>query len=154
MKLVPIIRPAQSSDAEAILIIRNEPASLAISADPEPIPLAQHIAWFENKYFKQSGSLCFVAELDGVVVGYCRFDLDGDHYLISAAVPSSMHGRGIGTILYKQSLELLNPQIPVLGEPRKFNIISIKILERCGFKKISEDEKNFYYLFVKNHKDP
>jgi len=145
----PIIRPARLSDARAILKIRNEPASLAVSAGSEPIPLAQHLAWFENKYFKQSGSLCFVVELDGVVVGYSRFDLDEDQYLISAAITTSMHGKGIGNILFKESIEQLNPQIPIWGEPLKSNHVSIKILERCGFKRISESDKFFLYKLIR-----
>ena len=61
------IRLAQLSDAQRIWEIRNEPESLAIAASPEIIPLSQHIAWFENKYFKQGDNFCFVEETDGNV---------------------------------------------------------------------------------------
>lgn len=144
-----IIRPAQLSDAEAIWKIRNEPASLAVAASQEKIPLAQHIAWFNNKYFTDQGHACFVAELDSQVVGYSRFDLTGDHYLNSIAVSSAMHGKGIGTRLLSQSIEQLNQAKPILAEVRKFNPVSVKMFERVGFKKISENEENFYYQFVK-----
>ena len=141
----PIIRPAQFSDAEQIWEIRNEPASLAVAAKPEAIPLAKHVAWFENKYSKPQNNFCFVAEIDGKVIGYCRFDSEGDHYLNSIAVSSSMHGNGIGTLLLGQSIEQLRTDKPIHAEVRKHNLASVKIFERNGFKKISEDEENFYY---------
>ena len=144
------IRLAQLSDAQRIWEIRNEPESLAIAASPEIIPLSQHIAWFENKYFKQGDNFCFVEETDGNVVGYCRFDLDGDHYLNSIAVSSSMHNKGIGTTLLGQSIEQLKTDKPIHAEIRKHNMASVKIFERNGFKKISEDDKNIYYQFIKN----
>jgi ribosomal protein S18 acetylase RimI-like enzyme len=139
------VRPAQLGDVQRIWEIRNEPESLAVAASLKVIPLSQHIAWFHNKYFKQSDNLCFVGEIDGNVVGYCRFDLDGVHYLNSIAVSSSMHGKGIGTVLLGQSIEQLKTDKPIHAEVRKHNLASIKIFERNGFKKISGDEKNIYY---------
>jgi UDP-2,4-diacetamido-2,4,6-trideoxy-beta-L-altropyranose hydrolase len=139
------VRPAQLSDTQRIWEIRNEPASLAVAADPEGIPLLQHVAWFENKYFKRGDNFCFVGEVDGNVVGYCRFDLNGSHYLNSIAVSSSMHGKGIGTLLLGQSIEQLRTDEPIHAEVRKYNLASVKIFERNGFKKVSENEENFYY---------
>ena len=139
------IRPAQLGDAQRIWEIRNEPESLAVAASPEIIPLPQHVGWFENKYFKQGDNFCFVGEVDGNVVGYCRFDLNGSHYLNSIAVSSSMHGKGTGTLLLGQSIDQLRTDEPIHAEVRKHNLASVKIFERNGFKKISEDEKNIYY---------
>lgn len=146
------VRPAQFKDAQKIWEMRNEPASLAVAANPDTIPLAQHITWFNNKYFSDENNVCFVAELDREVVGYCRFDLDKNKsgYLNSIAIASSMHGKGIGTLLLKQSIEQLDTPLPILAEVRKFNTASIKMFERVGFKKISENEKNIYYRFSKN----
>ncbi len=139
------IRRAQPNDAQRIWEIRNEPAALAVAANPEIIPLAQHIAWFNNKYVTDKNSICFVAEADQNVVGYSRFDLDKAHYVNSIAIVSSMHGKGIGTLLLKQSIDQLKPSLPVHAEVRKFNTVSIKMFERVGFKKVSEDDKNIYF---------
>ncbi|MBI2057845.1 MAG: GNAT family N-acetyltransferase [Candidatus Yanofskybacteria bacterium] len=139
------VRPAQLGDAQRIWEIRNEPASLAVAASQEVIPLPRHIDWFDSKYFKQDGNFCFVGEVDGNVVGYCRFDLDGSHYLNSIAVSSSMHGKGIGTLLLGQSVAQLKTDKPIHAEVRKYNLASVKIFERNGFQKMSEDEKNIYY---------
>lgn len=141
------VRPAQLNDARRIWEIRNEPESRAVAASPETIPIAQHVAWFNNKYFTDKGNVCFVAKADQNVVGYCRFDLDKNQYLNSIAIASSMHGKGIGTLLLKQSIEQLQSQKPIHAEVRKHNIASIKMFERCGFKKTSEDEKNIYYQY-------
>ena len=140
-----IIRPAQLDDAQRIWEIRNEPQARAVAANSDVIPLAQHISWFENKYFKPEGDSCFVAEIDGKVIGYCRFDSEGDHYLNSIAVTSSMHGKGIGTILLGQSIKQLKKEKPIHAEVRRYNLASVKIFERNGFKKVSEDKKNIYY---------
>lgn len=139
------VRPAQAGDAQRIWEIRNEPAALAVTANQDIIPLLQHVAWFNHKYFTDKDNLCFVAEADQGVVGYSRFDLDKNQYINSIAIASSMHGKGIGTLLLKQSIEQLKPSIPIHAEIRKFNIASIKMFERVGFKKISEDDKNIYY---------
>lgn len=144
------IRPAQPNDAQRIWEIRNEPESLAVAASPKVIPLSQHIVWFHNKYFKQRDNFCFAGEMDGNVVGYCRFDLNGDHYLNSIAVSFSTHSKGIGTILLGQSIEQLRTDKPIHAEIRKYNLASIKIFERNGFKKISEDDQNLYYQLIKN----
>lgn len=141
------VRPANLNDAQRIWEIRNEPAALAVAASQDIIPLAQHVAWFNNKYLAGKGSICFVAEVDQNVVGYSRFDLHKDHYVNSIAIASSMHGKGIGTLLLKQSIEQLKSPIPIHAEVRKFNIASIKMFERVGFKKISEDEQNIYYQY-------
>ena len=144
------VRPAQLNDAKRIWEIRNEPQARSVAANPEIIPLSQHVDWFKNKYFENKGNYCFVAEADHNVIGYCRFDLDDDQYINSIAVDSSMHGKGVGTLLLHQSIEQLQAS-PVLtgrtihAEIRKHNIASIKMFERVGFKKISEDDKNVYY---------
>ena len=139
------IRPAQLNDAEGIWKIRNEPASLAVAASPETILLDRHIAWFKGKYFTGKDNHCFVGEMESEVVSYCRFDLEDDKYLISVAVASSMHGRGIATFLLGQSIKQLNTKKSIHAEIRRHNIASAKIFERNGFKKISEDKENFYY---------
>ena len=139
------VRPVQLSDIQKIWEIRNEPQSRAVAASQEIIPLPQHMAWFKNKYFKEVENLCFVAETDGNVAGYCRFDLNGAHYLNSIAVSSSMHGKGIGTALLSQAIEQLKTDKSIHAEIRKHNMTSLKIFERNGFKKISEDERHIYY---------
>lgn len=144
------VRPAQPKDTQRIWEIRNEPESRAVAAIQEIIPLAQHVAWFENKYFKNKSNHCFVGEVDNNVIGYCRFDLEENHYLNSIAVSSSMHGKGIGTLLLRQSIEQLRPSRPIHAEVRKHNVASIKMFERVGFKKISEDNKNIYFELDKN----
>lgn len=141
------VRPARSSDVQKIWEIRNEPAALAVAANSKAIPLAQHIVWFNNKYFAEKSSICFVAEVDQNVVGYCRFDLNGGHYVSSIAIASSMHSKGIGTLLLKQSIEQLKSLIPIHAEVRKFNVVSIKMFEKVGFKKKSEDDQNIYYQY-------
>src|SRR3989344_3798171 len=133
------VRPVQPTDTKTIWETRNEPMALAVAASQEIIPLTRHIAWFNSKYFSNKNNFCFVAEVDEKVIGYCRFDLDQNHYLNSIAISSSMHGKGIGTLLLRQSIGQLRPLKPILAEIRKHNIASIKIFERCGFIKKSED---------------
>lgn len=143
------VRPAQPNDAQRIWEIRNEPQARSVAASPEVIPLSQHIDWFNNKYFKGRGNICFVGEIEQNIIGYCRFDLDNDRYIISIAVASSMHGKGIGTLLLRQSIEQLQLSKPILAEIRKYNIASIKIFEHNGFKKTSEDDQNLYLQLLR-----
>ncbi len=142
------VSPAQPNDAQRLWEIRNEPESRAVAASQETIPMAQHTAWFDSKYFKQNNNFCFVGEIDENVVGYCRFDSDNDRYLVSIAVASSMHGKGVGTLLLRQSIEQLQTSKPIHAEVRKHNTVSIKMFERVGFKKVSEDDQNIYYQLI------
>ncbi len=144
------VRPAQPSDAQRIWEIRNSPEALAVASSPEIVPLAQHINWFNSKYFANKGNVCFVAEIDNNIIGYSRFDFDttNNQYINSIAIDPSMHGQGVATLLLSQSVQQLNSERPIHAEVRKFNIVSQKLFERCGFTKKSEDDKNIYYQFI------
>jgi ribosomal protein S18 acetylase RimI-like enzyme len=139
------VRSAHLRDAQRICEIRNEPQALAVAANQGTIPLTQHIGWFKKKYFSQDNNHCYVVELDDNVVGYCRFDHEDKHYLISIAIDSSTHGKGVGTFLLKHSIEQLKSTRPIHAEVRKNNSTSIRLFQRAGFRKISEDDKNIYF---------
>src|SRR5262245_37174505 len=144
-----IIRPSKLNDAERIWEIRNTPESRRVAASAEVVPLEQHIAWFNNKYFTNTANHCFVAEQDNITIGYCRFDLgpNADQFIISIATDPATHGKGVGTRLLSESVKQFRSVIPLHAEVRKFNTASIKMFERCGFRKKSEDEKNIYYEY-------
>jgi ribosomal protein S18 acetylase RimI-like enzyme len=144
-----IVRPANSNDAQRIWEIRNTPEARSVAASPDIVPLEQHIDWFNKKYFSNTANHCFVAEDNGNTVGYCRFDIDPKsiQFIISIATDPSTHGKGIGTHLLAESVRLLRSTIPLHAEVRKFNTVSLKMFERCGFKKKSEDETNVYYEY-------
>ncbi len=93
-----------------------------------------------------SGYPCFVAELDGRVIGFSsassyrsrpgyRFTVEDSVY-----VDDSAHGRGVG----KQLLEALiaecttrghRQMIAVIGDSA--NVASVKLHERCGFTQVA-----------------
>lgn len=142
-----VIRTAKPSDAQRIWEIRNTPEARAVATTPEVVPLDKHINWFNSKYFSTEGNACFVAEIGNKVVGYSRFDLSDDKYTNSIAIDPLMHGKGVATLLLSQSIQKLNSAKPIHAEVRKFNTVSQKLFERCGFKKSSEDSKNLYYRY-------
>lgn len=142
-----IVRRARAADSQRIWEIRNHPSVRADSDLQAEIPLANHIDWFERKYFGNDDNYCFVLETPDAVVGYCRFDLQADgNYLSSIAIDPAFWGKGLANKLLGESLRQINqPSRLILAKIHKANIVSIKLFSRNGFKQISEDEGNLYF---------
>lgn len=139
-----IIREARKDDSIAVWKIRNHPALRPWFNSTEEIELGSHDDWFQNKYFKEKVNECFVLEIMGKVVGYCRFDLDGSNYVISIALDQNYQGHGLGNELLSQSMKLLRYRRAILAEVKKENLASLKVFENNEFKKYKKDGKNIY----------
>ncbi len=143
-----MIRQAKKEDSQKIWQIRNYPLNRKNSRNQEKIDFGNHDKWFTNKYFKNKNNYCFVLEEGGEVVGYCRFDLGNNNYVISIALDPDYHGKGFGSKLLKESLreiKRIKKDIVILAEVKKENVPSTKLFERCGFCSYREDKKNLYY---------
>ena len=143
------VRLLELKDSKRVWEIRNQPLVRNNSNDPQKISWVKHQRWFKRKYFTPEKNFCFVlVEKNDKVIGYCRFDhqCELDSYLISIAVDSEYHGRGLGHLLLNQSLRLLKPFIskPILAEIKKENLPSIKVFEKNNFILFKEDDKNCY----------
>ena len=145
-----IVRPAGPKDSKRIWEIRNHPEARENSGNSEVIPFANHLKWFENKYFKEPGNFCFVLEEKNRVIGYCRFDHDknGKNFVISIAVDYDFQGGGRGSFLLKSCLAEIEPQKKViLAEIKKGNEASARLFKKNGFVIYKEHKDNYYLKY-------
>ncbi len=141
------IRIAISEDSRRIWEIRNHPDVRKKSGNSEIIAFNKHDNWFNEKYFVKNDNICYVLTVDNEVAGYCRLDLDKNNYVISIAVDSAFHGKGLGNFLLNQTLQKYNKSKSIIADIKKDNIISIKLFERNGFEYFAKDEENFHYSY-------
>lgn len=144
-----IIRLAELKDSRRIWGIRNHPEVRRNSGNSKVIPFANHLKWFETKYFKEPGNFCFVLEEKNRVIGYCRFDFkkEDDFYEISIALDPEYHGRGLGHRLLSEALILFPSGEKIMAEIKKSNFPSQKLFEKNKFVLNSEDDENYYYMY-------
>src|SRR4030043_128274 len=102
-KEINIIRLVKRSDSRAVWKIHNHPLNRRHFHHTEPVSFAHHDSWFNNKYFKEKKNRCFVLENKKKVIGYCRYDLDKDCYVVSIALLPKHQGKGLGKLLLSGS---------------------------------------------------
>lgn len=143
-----VVRLARKEDAEAVWKIRNHPQARSVSMNAEPIPFESHEFWFNKQYFQNKNNLCFVLEADGLVAGYCRFDMQQPgKYRISIALAPSFQGRGLGKKLLAEGLKRLPQNSSVVAEVEKDNQASLKLFQKFGFH-INREDDRYYYLHL------
>jgi len=145
-----MIRRAKKEDSKRIWQIRNHPLNRKQSHNQEEITFDSHDKWFIDKYFKNKDNYCFVLQENNKVIGYCRFDLDNNAYIVSIALDPDYHGKGFGSKLLKKSLKeikKIKKDAVIFAEVKKENIPSIKLFERCNFCLYKGGEKNLYYKY-------
>mgnify|MGYP003132407599 CR=1 FL=1 len=125
-----IIRKATIMDAETILDIRNHPTSRAMSDNTSKISLENHLVWFKKHYIDGEDT-CYVGELDGRVIGYCRFDKCEEGHEVSIAMALEVRGQGLGRKLLKDVCNLV--QGDKVASIKPDNIASMKIFQNAGF---------------------
>lgn len=145
-----IIREAAKGDSAAVWKIRNHPALRPWFNSTEEIDFNSHEEWFKNKYFQDKTNKCFILEIEGRVVGYCRFDLDGSVYAVSIALDHGSWGKGFGHLLLNKSLNKLKTNKEILATVKKKNESSLNLFKKNNFELDKKDEENFYLKYKKN----
>ncbi|HLD28268.1 MAG TPA: GNAT family N-acetyltransferase [Patescibacteria group bacterium] len=146
------IEPAQEQDSERILEIRNNPIARKFSDNPDVISLTEHDEWFKRKYFGDNKeNFCFVLkDKEKKVIGYCRLDFNQEKngYVISIAIDSSCHSRGLGHYLLSEFLKKsIVGENDILMEVKRDNLHSIKLFRNNNFKMYKEDSENYYFKY-------
>ncbi len=142
-------RFVEKSDVERVWEIRNHPKARANSFNNDPIPFFSHQQWFEDQYFTNRNNYCLVLVIEGLVVGYCRFDLKEPRlYRNSIALDPQFHGQGLGKKLLEEGLRRLPLNSTVFAEVEKDNIASLKLFQKMEFRTINEDAKFKYLEYV------
>lgn len=99
------LRPAAPEDALEVWRIANDPAVRAHSFRPEPIPLDEHVKWFDAK-LKDANGRFWVVEAGHVIAGQVRYARAGDAAEVHYSVRGAFRGKGLGTLALAQSRRL------------------------------------------------
>lgn len=144
-----IIRRARAEDGAAMLDhlrrIGSETDNLTFGGEGLPFTVSQEEDWLRSLE-RSERSACFVAELDGKIVGDASFTTGDRERLrhrgdLSISVLREHWGKGIGRKLLEEVIrfarETAKAEIIHL-EVRSDNSRAIRLYEACGFQKIGQ----------------
>ena len=122
-----------------------------VEAPPREIINAPELQVYVQDFGKQEGDICFVAEVDKMIVGAVWVRIMDDYGHVEDGVPSfaislfkEYRGLGIGTMLMKRMLEELKErgyQKTSLAV-QKTNY-AVKMYKNVGFKIVDENEDEY-----------
>lgn len=96
------LRPATVGDAEAVWEIAADPGVRQQAFTAGSFSFESHERWFADR-IQRATSRIWVAERNGVIGGFVRYDLDGRAAVISFAVAAPFRGRGLGRLLLERT---------------------------------------------------
>jgi UDP-2,4-diacetamido-2,4,6-trideoxy-beta-L-altropyranose hydrolase len=147
----PIVRLARMADAKAVWEINNDPVARQNAVNHDPIPLQDHLKWFEASLVNENRFL-WVLEDDSHVHGVVRADFNQDDARISIAVAAKSRGQGVGGRLLSAAVERLEKMgscrtISAIIRPK--NTASVRVFEKAGFQfqrdEILSDERFLFF---------
>jgi UDP-2,4-diacetamido-2,4,6-trideoxy-beta-L-altropyranose hydrolase len=128
----PVLRPADESDAAALLAMANDPVTRVGSRDARAIEPVEHVGWL-RRALGSIDRMFWIGEVDGLAVGQVRFtQLDGAWELHYGLDPIA-RGRGWSASLVRQGLQRLPPG-PVFAVVGVGNEPSRRTLVALGFQ--------------------
>lgn len=143
-------RLATPDDLLLYLNWANDPEVRANSFNSEAIKLENHRDWFLREV-QNPRTLLLVFEYGGTPFGQTRFHSEHDQSLLNYSIDKEFRGQGLGAQMIDKALELLHESQPhihsIIAKVKADNHSSIKVLERSGFAKHSEQEKEIVYIF-------
>lgn len=127
------IRYATIDDAVDVLEWRNDPVSVAASKTGT-VNLSDHLSWFAKSMHNPNRCLFIVTE-GKHRVGMVRFDKIQDAWLVSINIAPAERGKGYGEAALRMAIAKISNS-RLLAEIKLDNLASIRIFERCGFRRI------------------
>jgi spore coat polysaccharide biosynthesis predicted glycosyltransferase SpsG/RimJ/RimL family protein N-acetyltransferase len=107
------VRPATLDDAGALLEWRNDPVTLAVSRQHDPVRPADHLAWLSAS-LSRSDRLLLVGSSGGTEIGTVRWDRVSDgEWEVSITVARDARGRGVAGPLLRAGEEWLSGAVDV-----------------------------------------
>ena len=143
------IRLATFEDSEFIFQLRNHKSVVKNSISGHKIDRTEHEKWLQSNFLKNDFYI-FIAMIDEIRVGVCRFNPSSNQNTseISIMLKPELTGRGIGFTFLSKCIELFKEKNEnrLLARILLSNITSQKLFEKCGFKKVKEQNTYMEYL--------
>ena len=127
-------------DALDVLAWRNDPITVAMSKTPGLVDQQSHMAWFAKAVLDQY-RLILIALQAEEKLGMVRFDRTGDAWLVSINLAPAVRGKGLSTEILEQAIALFggtHGTHRLLAAIKEDNVASLKLFERCGFRKVNQ----------------
>ncbi|MDE2141118.1 MAG: UDP-2,4-diacetamido-2,4,6-trideoxy-beta-L-altropyranose hydrolase [Elusimicrobia bacterium] len=99
------LRPAAPTDALEVWRIANDPAVRANSFHSRPIPLIDHLGWFDAR-LGRTDERYWIVEAGHVVAGQVRYARAGEVAEVHYSVRGAFRGKGLGTFALAESRRL------------------------------------------------
>jgi UDP-2,4-diacetamido-2,4,6-trideoxy-beta-L-altropyranose hydrolase len=134
------LRPAESSDKEALWLWRNDPLMRAMAKGHQPIIWSEHARWFDG-VMESGRTTLYIANLSSEAAAMVRFDERGSEALVSINVAPSLRGQGVGTaalIRACDAYERDHPAVAIIAEIRHSNTASKSAFRAAGFEKVGQ----------------
>lgn len=150
------LRPARPDDARLLWEWANDPEVRAASFSSDPIPWADHVAWFADKLSpkeenevaemsRQKTSQILIAEdEDANPLGQIRFDRRFDRdWEVDLSIVKPMRGRGIACHLISLGVQVIlkedrDARVHAFVKPA--NVASVRAFEQASFKRLNVEE--------------
>lgn len=137
-----LLRPAATTDCEALWRWRNDPATRSVSFQQDEISLDAHTRWFAECLGRPDRRI-YIVVVNDLDAGAVRLDLGRNEARVSINLAPERRGQGIGT----RALRLLcrevsdSPELERLSaQVRPENHASRVTFERAGFSVVAEQE--------------
>jgi len=129
------LRPAQMTDAAALMAWKNDPTAVRFSISGRPVTRAEHEAWLALR-LQDPATRIWIGEVDGAAVGQVRIDVEGGRGCVGVAVAPERRGRGYGRELVAALCDELNGDLQVEALEARVhpeNVASRRAFESAGF---------------------
>ncbi len=133
---------AADEDMNLVWELANEVGVRAMSFELERIPWQDHVQWYSSRLNDDQCCFWIARDVAGDFVGVVRFEGDGEEAVISVSLTAEFRGRGYGGLLVWSACRRYAKEFPgraVLAWIRPENRASVRIFEKAGFEKVSEE---------------
>lgn len=139
------MRPALQTDSDLLFEWRNDAETRALSHNTALVEHHDHERWMQfNVLNGYPAHVVMIADSELGALGVIRFDVlktDVMSYIVSIAIAPRFRGQGYGGQSLAEACRLMG-EYTLIAEIRPENAGSIRIFERCGFKRVRRNKAN------------
>ena len=143
------LRAAERADKALYFEWANDPETRRQAHNPDPIPWADHDAWFDQRLADPLVHLWVLETPEGLPVGQVRVEPDGDDAILSYSIDPAFRRRGWGTQVLHLAVKEWRASAStettfLIAETLAGNEASRRALQRAGFLEDSRIEADGY----------
>ena len=135
-----LLRPVVPDDVPIFFAHQNDPEASAMAAFPSRDYDAHMAHWTNNVLANETG-FARTIDIDGQVAGNVVSWVADGHRLVGYWIGREFWGRGIATRALAEFLEQVVAERPLRAQVAPHNAGSIRVLEKCGFVRVDEDDE-------------